>query len=152
MGIKPVLGAAVCLFIAPAFLTGCVANSSNPVVSVRSATIASDTAQIVLDLKNPGGRDLAIEQISYEISQGVSGFPVASGIWNGHVLLPAGADAQLPLSFEFSKSPLEPESNLLRAVGEIRHTDKTGFLGIRSLDLGATAFAIEAEAISQDPQ
>lgn len=150
MEIQPFRGSAAGLFAAAACLTGCVANSSNPVVSVHSATIASDSAEVVLDIQNPGGRDLAIERISYEVSHGSSGFPVATGTWSGRVLLGAGGDALLPLSFRFSLSPLEPDSNLLHVSGEMSHTDSTGFLGIRSLDLGSTAFVIEAEAIRKE--
>jgi hypothetical protein len=151
METKPVRRIAIGLLATPACLTGCVANSSNPVVSVHSASLSPDAAMIVLDIQNPGGRDLTIERVSYEVSHGASGFPVANGIWDGHVLLVAGGDARLPLSVEFSQALLEPESNLLHVAGEITHTDKTGFLGIRSLDLAATAFVVETEAFREKP-
>jgi hypothetical protein len=146
MEIKPLFRASVGLLALPAWLTGCVANSSNPVVSVHSASLTPDSAAIVLNVRNPGGRNLSIEHVSYEVSHGSSGFPVTGGSWDGRVLLAAGADAQIPLSAEFLEPLLEPDSNLLHIAGEISHTDKTGFFGIRSLDLGSTAFVIETEA------
>lgn len=152
MEIKPVLRAAVGLLAAPAWLTGCVANSSNPVVSVHSASLTANSAAIVLNLRNPSGRNLSIEHVSYEVSHGSSGFPVTGGSWEGSVFLAAGADAQLPLRVEFQVPLLEPDSNLLHIAGEISHTDKTGFFGIRSLDLGSTSFVVETEATREQPE
>ena len=152
MEIESLFRAAVGLLAAPAWLTGCVANSSNPVVSVRSASLSDDVASILLDLRNPGGRDLSIEHVSYEVSHGSSGFPVAGGSWEGHVILAAGGDARLPLRVAFQEPLLEPDSNLLHISGEISHTDKTGFLWIRSLDLGSTAFVVETEASRERPE
>jgi len=70
-------------------LGGCVANSSNPLVEVRAASSDDQRASFELDLSNPGGRNLTVTRLDYEVSHGESSFPVSRGEWTGELLLPA---------------------------------------------------------------
>ena len=127
-------------------LGGCVANSSNPVVSVASASLDDSTATIVLALANPGGRDLVLDRIDYRLDHGEIGFPVARGDWTGRLDLPAGGRAELPLVIPFEQPPIEEGSGRIHLTGELHHVDRTGFLGMRSMDLATTSFRLDAEA------
>lgn len=129
-----------------ALLTGCVANSSNPVVSITTATMNSSSASLMLHLSNPGGRDLTVESLDYELSHGEMGFPLSSDTWTGPVDLPAQGEAQLPLSITFDSEPFEDDSLLLHLNGQLRFKDHTGFLGMSSMDLTGTSFQIDIQA------
>ena len=48
-------GRGVCLALMIAALSGCVANSSNPVISAQAAEMNAIGARITLNLANPGG-------------------------------------------------------------------------------------------------
>jgi len=129
-----------------ALLTGCVANSSNPVVSITSATMNDSAASIMLQLVNPGGRNLTVESLNYELSHGEIGFPLSSDTWTGQLDLPAQGEAQLLLSVVFDSAPFEEDSLLLHLNGELKFKDHTGFLGMSSMDLTGTSFQLDAEA------
>lgn len=127
-------------------LAGCVANSSNPSVMIRSAR--SDDAQAVfeLDLFNPGGRNLRVTHLDYEVSHGESAFPVASGSWTGDIALPAHGHGTLMLSTRFDTPPIEPDSQLLHLSGEFSFVDKTGYLGLKSMDLTKSPFRLNVDS------
>lgn len=130
--------------IAP--LAGCVANSSNPTVSITSASMNDTSAAIMLHFDNPGGRHLTVESLDYELSHGEIGFPLSSGIWNGNLDLPAQGQAKLRLSITFDSEPLETGSLLLHLNGELHFIDHTGFLGMSSMDLTKTYFQLDVQA------
>lgn len=130
----------------PLCLGGCVANSSNPAVAVRSARVGEREASFELELTNPGGRDLVVTGVDYDLSHGESAFPVASGSWQGDVELPARGRAMVALVVPFDVPPIEPESRRLHLNGELLFTDRTGFLGMRSMDLTRTSFRADVEA------
>ena len=128
------------------FATGCVANSSNVLVTVSSASMDDRHTDIVLEVRNPGARDLTLDRLDYDLSHGETSFPLASGSWTGELDLPGGASAPLPLSIAFDAEPIEPESGLLHLAGQLHHTDHTGYLGLRSMDLTSTPFQIDFTA------
>lgn len=132
--------------LATSTLTGCIANSSNPVVNAKHATMNDQNASVTLDLSNPGGRRLTIRTISYELSHGDIAFPVAQSEWTGTVELPAGGTAEITLDIPFDTEPIEDDSTLLQLSGSLAHKDHTGFLGLSFMDLGETAFHIDIEA------
>lgn len=136
----------VMLLVVACLLGGCVANSSNPTVAIDHASMTDAAATITLSLGNPGGRRLTINRVDYELSHGEVAFPVADGQWTGEVSLPAGGHAMLTLDIPFDQPLLEPDSTLLHLSGVLGHKDHTGFLGLRSMDLGETAFKLDAEA------
>lgn len=127
-------------------LVGCVANSSNPTVAIDHASMSDDWASITLLLGNPGGRRLTIDRVDYELSHGEVALPIASGHWTGSIALPAGDQAELVLEIPFDQPPLEPDSTLLHLSGVLGHKDHTGFLGLKSMDLGETAFKLDVKA------
>jgi hypothetical protein len=139
------------LILAIAGLGGCVANSSNPVVSTRSARMRPDRAEITLNLANPGGRNLTIQRVEYELSHGEMGLPVAQGAWSGALDLPASGDANLALLIPFTIEPIEADSTLLHLNGLLHMKDHTGFLGMSSMDLTRTPFQLDIEAEEADP-
>lgn len=129
-----------------AALGGCVANSSNPLVTIRAARCDEQQAWFDLELANPGGRNLTVTRLDYEVSHGESSFPVANGAWSGSLELPAHGDATLELRTTFDVPPIEPESTLLHLSGELSFTDQTGYLGLSDMDLTRTPFHAEIQA------
>lgn len=134
-----------------AALGGCVANSSNPHVVIRSATMSTDGAEFDLEIENPGGRNLTVTRLAYEVSHGESAFPVASGTWTGDLSLPAGGRVELPLLVRFASPTMEPDSRLLHLAGELGFVDRTGFLGIGAMDLTSTPFRGQVQAREAAP-
>lgn len=130
---------------------GCVANSSNLAVTASSARMHDRYADVVLELHNPGGRNLTIDRLDYELSHGETSFPLANGSWTGDIDLPAGSIATLPLSITFDTEPIEPDSGLLHLSGQLHHRDRTGYLGLRSMDLTSTPFQIDVDATRGAP-
>lgn len=134
------------LGLAALWLGGCVANSSNPSVSISSATIDGTLATMNLSIENPGGRDLELVSIEYQLSHGEAALPIAEGTWKGAVELKPGLRCSVPLTVTFQAEPLEPESGALHLNGTLHLRDRTGFLGLKSMDLGATPFQTTATA------
>jgi hypothetical protein len=134
-----------------AALGGCVANSSNPVIAIESAAMNATEADILLDLTNPGGRDLDVLAVQYELSHGEMGFPVAQGTWEGELFLPAGGHVDLPMHIVFDTELMEPESRALHLNGGLSTHDRTGFLGLASMDLGTTSFQLDTVATEKSP-
>jgi|LauGreDrversion4_2_1035121.scaffolds.fasta_scaffold14479_5 hypothetical protein len=132
--------------IAPSCLGGCVANSSNPSLSIASATIDGKVATMELNIVNPGGRDLELVSMEYQLSHGDVALPVADGTWNGSLDLKPGTRCTLPLSVTFETDPIEPDSGALLLTGTMQLRDRTGFLGLKSMNLGATPFQASAIA------
>lgn len=118
---------------------------------IDAATLGDGRASFALDLTNPGGRNLVLTRLDYEVSHGESSFPVAHGAWTGELELPAGGRAALSLDTPFDTAPLEPDSELLRLDGELVFTDRTGFLGIGAMDLTRTPFNAEVRATRSAP-
>jgi hypothetical protein len=129
-----------------AALSGCVANSSNPSVAIRSAQSDERGALIDLEFGNGGGRNLIVTGMSYQVSHGESLFPVAQGTWSGSLDLPGHGQARLSLPITFDTPPIEADSSLLHLSGELTFTDQTGFLGMRSMDLTRTSFHADTKA------
>ncbi|MEY5033087.1 MAG: hypothetical protein RL354_2118 [Planctomycetota bacterium] len=125
---------------------GCVANSSNPTVVIGGARTAEREATLDLDISNPGGRNLVVTRVEYQLAHGEMSFPVAEGAWSGELELPAGGSARLPLRVPFTVEPMEPDSRRLHLNGMLRLEDRTGFLGLKFMDLTATPFQAEIEA------
>jgi hypothetical protein len=132
-------------------LGGCVANSSNPLVDIKSAQSNDSGAQIDLELSNPGGRHLTVRRLTYQVSHGEAMFPVANGEWVGEVDLPAGGHTTLSFNAPFETAPPEAGSRLLHLNGELFFRDRTGFLGLRFMDLTHTAFQDDVEATEKAP-
>ena len=132
--------------LAVGMLTGCVANSSNPVVSAKHASLGDQSASVTLNLMNPGGRRLTVQTIRYELSHGDIAFPIAQSEWTGTVELPAGGETEVTLDIPFDAVPIEEDSTHLQLSGSLAHKDHTGFLGLSFMDLGETAFHVEIEA------
>lgn len=127
-------------------LGGCVANSSNPTVAVREARMSTSEAVLELEVGNPGGRDFRVKAIEYQLSHGETALPVADGAWTGAVELPAGKSARISLRVPFAVEPLEADSRLLHVNGTLRLEDRTGFLGLRFMDMTASPFQAEVTA------
>lgn len=151
MGITPRILAGIMATTATCSLTACVANSSNPTVSIDHARMSDSDASIALYFGNPGGRRLTINSIDYELSHGEVALPIAEGRWTGTIDLAPGGHANLALVVPFDQPPLEPDSRLLHFSGVLGHKDHTGFLGLRSMDLGETAFKLDVEASETAP-
>lgn len=130
---------------------GCVANSSNPRAELHAAKADSQHAAFRLDLINPGGRDLVLTRLDYEVSHGESSFPVASGSWSGRVELPAKGTAVLDFDAHFQNPPMEPDSHIIHLSGEMFFVDRTGYLGLRSMDLSRTSFHAQVQAAEFQP-
>ncbi len=131
---------------ASTFLGGCVANSSNPTLAIAGARMSEREAWLGLDLVNPGGRNLVVREIEYQLAHGEIALPVADGAWKGALELAAGGRARLELRVPFSVEPLEPDSRRLKLEGTLHLEDRTGFLGLRDLDMTGSPFAAETEA------
>lgn len=119
-------------------LAGCVANSSNPQLTVASAQASDSGAVLDLDLANPGGRDLVVTQFEYRLNHGDAAFPVGGGTWKGELDLKAHTHATLRLDIPFSVEPIEPGSDAFQLQGDLRFRDLTGFMGMQSMDLTGT--------------
>lgn len=140
--------ACVCTAALAAVATGgCVANSSNPAVKIASAECDGKQALISLELFNPSGRDLTVTSVEYELSHGETHFPVARETWLGAMPLHSHERAVITLLVPFSTEPLEPDSRLLQLRGELVFVDKTGFLGLSSMDLTRTNFDAATVAV-----
>ena len=133
-------------FAVPLGLGGCVANSSNPTVALESARMSSRESVLDLDIGNPGGRNLFVHEVEYQLAHGETALPVADGVWKGTLELAAGAHARLELRVPFAIEPLEPDSRRLHLSGTLRLKDRTGFLGLRFMDMTGSPFQVEAEA------
>ncbi len=139
-------GRALAIAAWTALLGGCVANSSNPIVSVTDSRLSAEEACIDLEVANPGGRDLRISAIEYQLSHGEMAFPIAEGVWEEGVELPASKQASVRLRVPLLIAPLDPESRVLFLHGVLRLVDRTGFLGLRSMDMSESPFEIRFEA------
>ena len=139
----PILASALLL------LGGCVANSSNPRVLIGGATVSQHDAALDLDLSNPGGRDLVVTAIEYQLAHGEMAFPVEEFIWTGDMSLPAGETRRLALRIPFTVEPMEADSRRLHLSGTLRTKDRTGYLGLKFMDLTATPFQAEVDASPQ---
>ena len=126
-------------------LGGCVANSSNPTVTLREARMSAEEAVLDLEIANPGGRDLCVKAIEYQLSH------VADGVWNGEVELPARKSVCMGLRVPFAIEPLEPDSRRLHLNGTLRLEDRTGYLGLGFMDMTGSPFQVEAEAKEPSP-
>ncbi|MFM2165177.1 MAG: hypothetical protein RL325_1614 [Planctomycetota bacterium] len=135
----------------PVLLGGCVANSSNPTVAVAEARMSATEALVALDVANPGGRDLFIKGVEYQLAHGEAGLPVAEGVWSGGLELPAGKSSRLDLRMPFSIELLEPESRKLYLNGTLRLEDRTGYLGLKFMDMTGSSFQVEFEAKDAKP-
>lgn len=135
--------AAALLAAAPA---GCVANSSNPTVTVAQARMSASEAMMELDIANPGGRNLVVREVEYQLAHGETALPVADGVWKGALALDAGSHARLELRMPFSIEPLEPDSRLLHLGGTLHLEDRTGFLGLKFMDMTGSPFQVETLA------
>ncbi|MFM7261929.1 MAG: hypothetical protein ACKO3W_15165, partial [bacterium] len=113
---------------------------------IAGAQASEREALIDLDLTNPGGRNLVVEEVEYQLAHGETGLPVAEGSWKGALALDAGRTSRLPLRIVFDVEPLEPDSRKLYLNGTLHFKDRTGFLGLRFMDLTTTSFQIETEA------
>lgn len=151
MGFAPKIIAGIATAAAACSLAGCVANSSNPTVSIDSARMSDSDASISLSFGNPGGRRLTINRIDYELSHGEVALPIADGRWTGAIELAPGGHANLRLELPFDQPPLEPDSHLLHLSGALGHKDHTGFLGLRSMNLSETAFRLDVQATEATP-
>lgn len=132
-------------------LGGCVANSSNPTVTLREARMSAEEAVLDLEIANPGGRDLCVKAIEYQLSHGETAMPVADGVWNGEVELPARKSVCMVLRVPFAIAPLEPDSRRLHLNGTLRLEDRTGYLGLGFMDMTGSPFQVEAEAKEPSP-
>jgi len=132
-------------------LGGCVANSSNPTVSVAEARMSATEALVSLDVTNPGGRDLFVKELEYQLAHGEAGLPVAEGAWRDGLDLPAGKSSRVELRMPFSIELLEPESRRLHLNGTLHLEDRTGYLGLKFMDMTGTSFQIEFDAKDAKP-
>ena len=132
-------------------LCGCVANSSNPTVILREARMSAKEAVLDLEIANPGGRDLCVKVIEYQLSHGETAMPVADGVWKGEVELPARKSACMVLRVPFAIEPLEPDSRRLHLNGTLRLEDRTGYLGLGFMDMTGSPFQVEADAKELNP-
>lgn len=139
------------LLITSTALGGCVANSSNPRATAASASMDNQGAHIVLRLSNPGGRDLTVQGLDYELSHGEMAFPLGSGRWSGELDLPAKGENELPLNIVFDTEPIEEDSSVLHMIGTLHFKDHTGFLGLKSMNLTQTSVQIEIQAERKQP-
>lgn len=133
------------------FLGGCVANSSNPIVTLREARMSAKEAVLDLEVANPGGRDLCVKAIEYQLSHGETAMPVADGVWKGEVELPARTSVCMVLRVPFAIEPLEPDSRRLHLNGTLRLEDRTGYLGLGFMDMTGSPFQVEADAKELNP-
>lgn len=134
------VGAALC-----AGVGGCVANSSNPVVVAHEVTSDATATTFALEVVNPGGRLLILEEVRAQVSTGETDFPAGAGVWNGSLELPPGGHGMLSLRTVLD-TPSPEASDLFHLNGELKFSDKTGFLGIDSLDLTRTSFRLDVKA------
>lgn len=137
---------AILALAAPLVLGGCVANSSNPTVALAEARMSAREAVLDLDIANPGGRNLVVREVEYQLAHGETALPVADGVWKGDLELAAGKHARLELRVPFAIEPLEPDSRRLHLGGTLRLKDRTGFLGLGFMDMTGSPFQVEAEA------
>lgn len=118
---------------------------------IRSARSDDRGAAFELDLTNPGGRDLRVTRLDYEVEHGESGFPVANGSWKGALDLPARGHATLLLTTPFDTPPMEADSRLLQLGGELFFDDRTGYLGLKAMDLTKTSFRTSIQSTRGTP-
>jgi len=55
------------------------------------------------------------------------------------------------LETPFDAAPIETDSGLLHLAGELTFVDRTGYLGLRSMDLTKTSFHAEVESTRRAP-
>ncbi len=115
-------------------------------MSIESAELRAAECALQLRIENPGGRDLTVTRMHYELSEAATGLPLGSGDWSGELPVLHGGDATLPLVIGLQSQPLDETSARVRLSGDLRLTDHTGYLGIRSLEFTSTAFQTEADA------
>lgn len=131
-----------------AFGVGCVPNSSNLSVSILSAERRAEEVAVELRIDNPGGRDVTLTQVEYELSEAETGLPLAGGEWAGELAIHRGAGVTLALLIGMQSQPLDGDFSRVRLSGDLRLQDHTGFFGIRSLELTSSAFQVEADVRS----
>ena len=136
--LRAILGAACAGLLGS--LVGCVADYSQPRLSITEARVNDLGAEFDLHIVNQGGIELRLNAIEYSVEYGV--LPVADGQWTGSEPLPAGGSLDLALPVEFEAPPMGagPDFTL---VGMMRFDDRSNFGSMR---LKSAAFEASAPA------
>lgn len=100
-------------------LTGCMSmpNASNPTLSLRSASVSDETAQLDLRLSNPSGTTVEVDSITWQLTYGP--LPVAEGVWHGPYALESGRFLNLSKTVPFETPPLDPDASSIELSGSL---------------------------------
>lgn len=121
-------------------LGGCaMPNSSNPTLTITSATAADNSASLGLLIENPSDYDLHLHAIDWELVQGP--LPVASGQWIVDTDLPKGASYAMTQAVAYDTPTLDPEAETVELSGVLRVNTTSGD---SKMTLGDTSFAAQA--------
>lgn len=132
---------AVGLVSLEALLGGCsFPNSSNPTLSITSATIAADSATLEIVVQNPSDYDLHLHQITWELTHGP--LPVASGEWTTHTDIPKGGTFATTQTVVFEVPSVDPSADTLELSGLMGLGEPGSATG--ETEFGTSAFRVSA--------
>jgi len=116
------LAIALSVATAAACLAGCAgADRSNPTLTITSAEIQSDRADVGVRIENPGDAHLRLERMTYTLTYGP--LPVTDGVWRGPRDIASGESFDLDLSIPFETPPLDPDASVVELSGTMMLTD-----------------------------
>jgi len=121
-------------------LSGCAGSDrSNPTLSITSAEITDDEANVDVRIENPGDADLRIERLDYSVIYGP--LPVGRGVWRGPQRIASGEALDLDLTVPFDTPPIDPTATELEISGMMLLTDTSN-----SGEMSMTESAFQATA------
>ena len=111
-------GGAAAIVAGALVLGGCsMPNSSNPVLTLESASVSGDRATLGVRIDNPSDMDVRINSLTWSLVYGP--LPVADGSWDLGVEIPSKGSHQFSKQVRFDQPPLDPSVSEVELTGSM---------------------------------
>lgn len=111
--------AALAMATAALALVGCaMPNSSNPVLTVNSASTTGNSATLGMTIENPSDMDVRIQSVSWSLVYGP--LPVGEGTWDLGVVVPSKERHQFSRQIRFDQPPIDPGATEVELSGVMK--------------------------------
>lgn len=111
-------GGAAAIVAGAMALGGCsMPNSSNPVLTLESASVTGDRATLGVRIDNPSDMDVRINAVTWSLVYGP--LPVADGSWDMGVEIPSKGTHQFSKQVRFDQPPLDPSVTEIELSGSM---------------------------------
>jgi len=95
-------------------------NSSNPTLSITSANVGADRANLDMEIQNSSDMDIRVEEVDWTLVYGP--LPAADGTWRLDVPLPSGGTYRFSKQVAFTTPPLDRSADEVELSGELHVT------------------------------